>query len=235
MLYVDRLTDEIAPLALRLVRYRVPSPLSGGRGRGMASNKCGIFCIDSEWESDQGEVPATPALEALASHHGVPFESNSFADGDGFFTCLKKWAEAKDTFRILYVWSHGFAGGINAPEGDAVRDRVRLPQMADCLEDWDSAACLAHFGACSTQRATHEVFRDFRDRTGFHAVSGYRRDIDWIKPMAFDLLYLDHVISKFPKHGRLTTEFMEEVHGDLRERSWYGLGRALGFHIDTGL
>ena len=203
-------------------------------GRGVTTKKCGIFCIESVWESDQGEVAATPALKTLARHHGVRFESKSFASGDGFFDCLKKWTEAEDTFRILYVWSHGFAGGISAPEGDAVRDNVRLPQMADRLEG-SSPECLAHFGACSTQKVSRKVFRDFRDRTGFCAVSGYRRDIGWIKPLAFDLLYLDHVISKVPESGRLTTEFMEEVHGDLRERTWYGLGRALGFNIDTGL
>lgn len=204
----------------------------------MASKKCGIFCIESVWKGDDGEVPATPALRTLASHHDVPFvESDPFSSGDEFFTCLKRWTEADDTFRILYVWSHGFAGGISAPEGNPARDNVRLPQMADQLEDskWGSSECLAHFGACSTQNATRDVLRDFRARTGFHAVSGYRRDVGWIKPLAFDLLYLDHVLSEVPKDGRLTTEVMEEVHSDLRERSWYGLGTALGFHIDTGL
>ena len=66
-------------------------------------------------------------------------------------------------------------------------------------------------------------------------MSGYRRDIGWIKPLAFDLLYLDQLISTAPSNGELDADFMEDVHGDLRERSWYGLGHALGFHIDTGL
>lgn len=206
---------------------------SGSNGRGMATKRCGVFCIESQWDGDQGEVAATPVLKTVARHHGVRFESRSFASGDGFFDCLKEWMEAEDTFRILCVCSHGFAGGITAPEGDAVRDNVRLPQMADRLEG-SSPECLAHFGACSTQNVSPEVFRDFRDRTGFRAVSGYRRDIGWIKPLAFDMLYLDHVLAKVPKNGRLTTEFMEEVHGDLRERTWYGLGQALGFEIDTG-
>ena len=209
-------------------------PLFKVKRLGVTTKECGIFCIESVWEGDQGEVAATPALKTLARHHGVRFESKSFASGDSFFDCLEKWTAAEDTFRILYVWSHGFAGGISAPEGDAVRDNVRLPQMADRLED-SSPECLAHFGACSTQRVSREVFQDFRDRTGFRAVSGYRSDIGWIKPLAFDLLYLDHIISKVPKNGRLTAEFTEEVHGDLRERSWYGLGRALGFHMDTGI
>ena len=202
--------------------------------------KCGICCIESAWDSDEGEVPATPVLRTLARHRGVPFVSNSktpFASGDEFFTCLKKWTELDVEFRILYVSSHGFPGGISAAEADPVRDNVRLAQMADLLEhlDVDNSACLVHFGSCSTQRASGTDFCDFRDRSGFEAVSGYRRDIDWIKPLAFDLLYLDHVISNRPQDGKLSAEFMEGVHGDLRERSWYGLGQALGFHIDTGL
>ena len=202
--------------------------------------KCGICCIESVWDGDEGEVAATPVLKTLARHRGVPFVSNSrkpFASGDQFFHWLKKWTELDSTFRILYVSSHGFAGGISAAEADPVRDNVRLPQMADLLEhlDVDNSGCLVHFGSCSTQRATKAVSDDFRKRTGFDAVSGYRRDIDWIKPLAFDLLYLDHVISKAPRNGKLSAEFMEDVHGDLRERSWYGLGHALRFHIDTGL
>lgn len=200
------------------------------------ARKCGIFCIQLACKSDEGEVPAAPALKTLANHYGVRFKKHSFASGDEFFTGLRKWTEAEDAFRVLYVWSHGFPGGISAAGADPVRDQVRLSQMADWLEDLNvaSSGCLAHFGACSTLRATPEAFRDFRDRTGFSAVSGYRRDVGWIKPLAFDLLYLDHVISNVQKDG-LTKEFMEEAHGDLRERSWYGLGCGLGFHIDTGL
>lgn len=135
------------------------------------------------------------------------------------------------------VSSHGFAGGISAPDADPVRDNVRLAQMADLLEDLEAenSGCLVHFTSCSTQRETEVVLRDFRDRSGFDAVSGYRRDIDWIKPLAFDLLYLDQLISNAPSDGNLSAQFMEDVHGELRERSWYGLGQALGFHIDTGM
>ena len=209
---------------------------SWSEGSVVASGKCGIFCIESVWDRSSGEVAAAPALCTLAAHHGVPFASNSekpFSNSDQFLTWLKKWTEAEDTFRILYVWSHGVASGISTAQGDT----VLLPQMADLLEDsgGNSTKCLAHFGSCSTQRTNEALFRDFRDRSGFAAVSGYRRDVGWIKPLAFDLLYLDHVISKAPKSGKLSAEFLEEMHGDLRERSWYGLGLALGFHMDTGL
>lgn len=203
----------------------------------MASKKCGIFCVESKWKTDEGEVAAKPVLETLRQYHQVPFKSISFATGDEFLSCLTRWTEANDTFRVLYIWSHGIPGGIWAPEGEPARTSVRLIQMADHLEHLNvqSSGCLAHFGSCSTLKMAGSELRDFRTRTGFDAVSGYRRDVGWIKPLAFDLLYLDHVISKASNGGELSAEFMEEVHGDLRERSWYGLGQALRFDIDTGL
>ena len=200
---------------------------------------CGICCIESVWSTDDGEVAATPVLRTLAHHHRVPFETNPrpFSSGDEFFGWLERWTRLGNEVSVLYVSSHGFAGGISAADADPVRDNVRLAQMADLLEELGAgnSGCLVHFGSCSTQRETEGVLRDFRDRSGFDAVSGYRRDIDWIKPLAFDLLYLDHLLSNAPRDAYLSAQFMEDVHGELRERSWYGLGHALGFHIDTGL
>ena len=92
--------------------------------------------------------------------------------------------------------------------------------------------CIVHFGSCSSHRARDRDFEDFRKRTGFVAVSGYSRDVDWIKSFAFDLLYLDQIVWDAPK--KLTADYMESVRYELRERVWYSLGDALGFDIHTG-
>lgn len=197
---------------------------------------CGICCIESTWNEDHGEVPAVPTLRTLAKHHGVPFKKKTVKSSDRFLKWLKEWTELDDSFGILYVSSHGFPGGISLPDANPVWSNLRLPQMADLLEEQgaNNGGCIVHFGSCSTQRTTVADFDAFRSRSGFEAVSGYNRDIDWIKSLAFDMLYLNHAISNSPPSG-LSAEYMEDVHCELRERSWYGLGYSMGFHIETGV
>ncbi|MCY4014389.1 MAG: hypothetical protein OXG82_16925 [Gammaproteobacteria bacterium] len=201
----------------------------------------GIYCIEREWE--QSAWTASPPLKALAAHHGVGYcAKTGISTGDAFLEALSQWTTLCESFGILYISSHGFPGGITVG-CDPVRDTVRLGQMADLLESAqvDNGGCLLHFGTCSTQKLVRQGFSDFRERTGFEAISGYRRDVDWIKSMAFDLLYLDLVIatairsSDRKKHQPLDADFMETVVGELEERSWYGLGMSLGFGIENGV
>ena len=92
--------------------------------------------------------------------------------------------------------------------------------------------CIIHFWSCSTLNASEQELDDFCQRTNFEAVSGYRHDVGWVKPLAFDLLYLNYLVQNASEE--LTAEYMEEVRNGLREYTWYGLGAALGFHIHTG-
>ena len=205
-------------------------------------NPYGIYCIEREWE--RKAWTAVPPLKALADHHGVEFKAEAgVATGDAFLNALTGWTEQTSDYAILYISSHGFPGGITVGD-DSVRDTVRLGQIGDLLEaaDVPNSGCLLHFGTCSTQKLVSTGFRDFRERTGFEAISGYRRDVDWIKSMAFDLLYLDVLIEAATrerrdqgvKHQPLDAYFMETVAGELEERSWYGLGMSLGFAIENG-
>ena len=198
----------------------------------MAKKQCGICCIETEWEDER--VSVIPALRTLSAVHQIPFKSKPISTSDDFAKWLARWTELPNDYGILYISSHGFPGGITLHDDDAFRSNVRLPQIADALEQADvsNESCIIHFGSCSTQRASARDFDDFRSRTGFDAVSGYRHDVDWIKSFAFDLLYLDHVVGNAPH--RLTAEYMESVRYDLRERAWYALGNALGFDIQTG-
>ncbi|MXW48875.1 MAG: hypothetical protein F4X81_02160 [Gammaproteobacteria bacterium] len=199
----------------------------------MLKRHCGICCIEVEWEDKK--VSVIPALRTLSAIHGIPeLKSRRISTSDDFAKFLAKWAELPSDYGILYISSHGFPGGVTLHDDDAFRANVRLPQIADALEqtEVDNAGCIIHFGSCSTQRASAQDFDYFRSQTGFDAVSGYRHDVDWIKSFAFDLLYLDHVVRESPT--RLSAEYMESVRCDLRERAWYALGDALGFDIHTG-
>ena len=125
---------------------------------------CGICCIESTLDEDHGEVSAVPVLRTLAKHHGVRFKWKPVKSGDRFLKQLEAWTELDNTFGILYISAHGIPGGISLPDADPVRDNLRLPQMADLLEEdgANNGGCVVHFGSCSTQRTTVEDFDDFR-------------------------------------------------------------------------
>ena len=198
----------------------------------MPKKQCGICCIEIEWEDDR--ISVIPALRTLSTVHQIPFKAKAVSTSDDFARWLAKWTELPNEYGVLYISSHGFPGGITLHDDDAFRANVRLPQIADALEQTDvsNSGCIIHFGSCSTHRTSALDFEDFRSRTGFDAVSGYRHDVDWIKSFAFDLLYLDQLVRDAPR--KLTAEYMESVRYDLRERAWYALGDALGFGIHTG-
>ena len=197
--------------------------------------QCGICCIETKWEDER--VSVIPPLRTLSALHKVPFESEQVSLSDDFARLLSKWTELSSDYGILYISSHGFPGGIALHDDDAFRAYVRLPQIADALEQAgiSNEGCLIHFGSCSTLRTSARDFDDFRNRTGFDAVSGYRHDAWWVKSLAFDLLYLDHLLTYLDQNRphKPTAEHMEAVRWDLRERAWYALGDSLGFDIQT--
>lgn len=199
----------------------------------MAKRQCGICCIEVKWED--ARVSVIPALRTLSAVHQIPeVKGKKVSTSDEFAKWLAKWTELPNDYGILYISSHGFPGGVTLHDDEAFRANVRLPQIADALEETeeDNENCIIHFGSCSTHRTNPRDFEDFRSRTGFEAVSGYRHDVDWIKSFAFDLLYLDQLVRDAPR--KLTAEHMESLRYDLRERAWYALGDALGFDIHTG-
>lgn len=197
----------------------------------MKKAHCGICCIETAW--DNGKVTAIPALRTLAALKEVGYVSKSISTADQFAKTLDAWMELDTGFDILYVSSHGLPGGIALNENIPFKRNIRLPQIADIFEDWDceNDRCIVHFGSCSTLSASSQEINDFFKRTEFAAVSGYRRDVDWTKSFAFDLLYLDYTIANAPQ--RLSPDYMDSVRFDLREHSWYGLGSSLGFDIQT--
>ena len=192
---------------------------------------CGIYCIETMW--DNNNVSASPALRTLAAHHEVPFEEKRVSTSNDLEEWLVGWMDLDPEYGILYIASHGVPGGIALKDSNPFRANVRLPQIADLFEDWEysNEDSIIHLSACSTLRSSPQEIGDFFKRTGFGAVSGYQCDVDWIKSFAFDILYLDYTITN-AKHY-LSAEYMESVRFNLREHSWYGLGSALGFDIQT--
>lgn len=158
----------------------------------------GIYCIETKWDADGG-VSVKKPLSFVAGFAGVTEPKHcTVGSPEDFDGCLRAWANRTDwDYPILYLAFHGFGKGVQVGGGESsvsLWDYVRLEQIADFSEGgW--AGCLIHFAACSTMDApTLDIARFVAD-TGIEAVSGYATDVDWIPSMAFELMYLDTVLS----------------------------------------
>lgn len=191
----------------------------------------GIYCVESEWDKKEYEISAAPALKTLADRHGAEFEYKQSSQTRDFLDYLKCWSGQGGEFSILYIGSHGAPGKISLSS----KNDVNLEQIASHFEEeglYDNTNCIIHFWSCSTLRASEEEIDMFLHRTKFEAISGYRIDVEWIEPLAFDLLYLQYLMSNVPEDG-LTSEYIERARFAMQEYTWYGLGSSMGFTIQT--
>ena len=73
----------------------------------------------------------------------------------------------------------------------------------------------------------------FLDCTGVSAVSGYRQDVDWIEPVAFEMLYmscLQNVLGEWEEEY-ITPRIMAEVWAKLQEKPYRQFVKRLGFNM----
>ena len=127
----------------------------------MPKKQCGICCIEIEWEDDRMSV--IPALRTFSALHEIPFKQTSVSTSNDFARWLTKWTELPSDYGILYISSHGFPGGITLHDDDAFRANVRLPQIADALEqtDVDNAAASSTSGRAPRTAPVRGTSRTF--------------------------------------------------------------------------
>ena len=196
--------------------------------RACRMSQCGICSIESKWDVKDFEISASPALRTLTQRHGVMFEKFENVTQEGqLYRYLDHWSKLSSDFGILYVGAHGSPGSVSLTNKD-----VDLKQIASHMEKLEhgNKNCIIHFWSCATLGASETELNDFLSRTGFEAISGYRIDVGWIKPLAFELLYLGYLMGNAPR-GKLTRGFMQETSFKLQEYAWYDLGSSMGFTI----
>ena len=179
----------------------------------------GIYLIEDK--ALERPSSAGPFLQILAWEHGFKFEHRQARDGNELLEHVREWA-GKDEWdlSILYFWCHGSPNALWLGNEDS--DRVLLDEIsAEIKGAWDESA-LVHFGACSTLQLPDD---DFLHESGVAAVSGYRVDVGWIDPLAFEMLYMSRIQSVVSRAEEeqpsedvyLTPEVMRNVWKSLEE------------------
>ncbi len=186
----------------------------------------GIFCLEGHWWGVKGKTSIEPMLRLLETQADcrAPYRHYDVGTREELDFYLKKWHGASfDDFPILYLGFHGAPGELHVGEG---RNRsLTLEDLADRL----GSACrgrVVHLGSCGTVNVPDRQLKEFCTRTGVLAVCGFKKDVDWLKSAAFEMLVLGGLQgASFLRTSSLRT-FDEEL-----ERSAPGLYKKLGFRL----
>ena len=147
----------------------------------------GIFCLETDWSEVRTSPSVEPMLELLkCSPLAIPFVHRNVVTVDALDYYLKKWTQRRhDDLPILYLAFHGIEGEVQFGDLRRRAARVTLDQLEEALRGKCHGRVI-HFGCCQTLRVSQWRLRRFIEETGALAVSGYEKDIDWVRSAALD-------------------------------------------------
>lgn len=188
----------------------------------LKSQKKGIFCLEGNWSSDlRDRSTVEPILELLQRHVRVPYIHLRVATFEEMVHYLGKWPRSQyKKYPILYVALHGDVDEVQTSSGTC----HTLDELADYVEDCCDGRVI-HFGTCSTLGTKTAKLDRFLERTGALAVSGYRKEVDWVLSTAFDLLVLEKM-----QYRAFSNKGMELVRRDILAEA-AGLDKKLGYRL----
>lgn len=156
-----------------------------------ARNNRGVFCLESEWETDlrdtKSVAPLLDVLERLDLARTIHRHVATPSDLEYYLRLWKQKKYAK--YSVLYLATHGSVDAIRLG-----RTTVSLDDLGDLLE----GACtdrIIYFGGCSTLSSSDEDLKKYVRRLGAKAIVGYTEDVDWLDAASFELLLLHEIVS----------------------------------------
>lgn len=147
----------------------------------------GVFAFEGDPEVDlRASHSVRPVLQFLSDLEVLKFIHRDIGTPEELEFYVKKWTQKKySQYQVGYFSFHGSPGELWFP--DNRRSGISLDDLADWI-DGRAEGRIIHFGACSVMRLGDSRLRDFLERTGARAVTGYRKDVDNLESMAFDAL-----------------------------------------------
>ena len=171
----------------------------------MIKKKKGIFCIEGMWEpSIQDKSTVLPILELLEKRGICNHVYHDCATKEELEFLLTKWKIKSicDKYPILYLAFHGKPEHIYLNN----KDCYSLGQLSDFLQD-KCYGKVIYFGSCSTLNTSTRKIKSFLEKINAIAAIGYKKDVDWIKATACDLLVFDAL-----QHDKLDSKGIEKIH-----------------------
>ncbi|HSG08953.1 MAG TPA: DUF6642 family protein [Longimicrobiales bacterium] len=154
----------------------------------------GIFCLEADWWSDFNRTSTVqPVLHLLEQgmRTEVPHVHRDVGTREELALYLSRWSQRRHAqYRILYLAFHGAPGHILLGDRRRNESEISLDELAEMLGTGLSGR-LVHFGSCETLAADRRLIRNFLDRTGLVAASGFRTPVDWLDSAVFEVLLFE--------------------------------------------
>ena len=192
------------------------------------AKKMGVFCLETaSWEPgirDKSSVEHMLRLLETGGSKEVAYLRFDVATREEFQFYLKKWAGTSfhDSHPILYLAFHGKSRAIWL--GERRENSLNLSELAELL-DGSCRGRVIHFGTCGTLDIHGREINTFLRQTGALAVSGFKKDVDWLRSAAFEILVIDGL-----QEVSFTRPGMRRFERKLKETA-PGLFRNLGFRM----
>lgn len=151
----------------------------------------GIFCLEGDWTYELTDrLSVEPQLRMLAKAQRCrDVIHRDVATREEFAHYFQKWLLKKYAdFTVGYMAFHGFESAITLGKDD-----LTLEEIADLAQGKGVGRTL-YFGACATLATTDAELKSFCKRTGFRAVVGYTKYVDWLEAAAFDFIMIPQLL-----------------------------------------
>jgi hypothetical protein len=151
----------------------------------------GVFCLETDWTDITRAPTVEPLLDLLSrSPIRIPYIHRNVVTRDAFIHYLDKWTQRKhDEFPILYIGFHGVEGEVQFGDLRRRTSHMSIDEMEEHLADRCQGRVI-HFSSCRTLFLHERRIQRFLATTKAIAVSGYGRDIDWIRSAVLDMALL---------------------------------------------
>lgn len=152
------------------------------------SYKKDIFCIEGHWERDLRKTDSIqPALKLLHLNLGVKFYYQRSATLEEIAHVSLEYSKKKYSKFIIYYYAfHGLPNTIQVGN-----KHINLEELSERLEG-KLEGKIIHFGCCQTLGINKRRLTNFLNKTGALAISGYTKDIDFLKSTVLDILYFQN-------------------------------------------
>lgn len=182
----------------------------------------GIFCIEGGWANDHRDTTSVrKALEFLESIEKVKTIVKQCSHRDAFFDLISDSVQKKyNKYAILYIACHGAPAKLFVGKGS--KNIVTLDEVRECLKGKANGRII-HFGSCSTLDISGWALRKFLRETEALAVSGFKKDVEFVSSAVLELLYFQQCQRSVDIHT---------IKNAMKKYS-NNLGKELGFVLKT--
>jgi len=151
------------------------------------TKKKNIFCIEGSWENDhRSQLSVSKALEFLECVEQVNIILKQCYNEETLKQLIDDSMQKKyDKYSVLYFAFHGVDGEICVGKRNKT---VSLDKIAEMIGDRANGKII-HFGCCNTLSIGKRAINKFLKSTNALAVSGYAKEIDFIRSTVYDLIY----------------------------------------------